>query len=56
MIQLVIFFCIFVAVAVILIIDAFTRNHFTGNPAGVCLMNKAMPAKNMQLIAREINL
>lgn len=36
-------------------IDAFTSKPFGGNPAGVCILDKGMPAKWMQNIAAEMN-
>jgi PhzF family phenazine biosynthesis protein len=37
-------------------VDAFTDMPFTGNPAGVCLLEKAAPEAWMQSVAREMNL
>ena len=37
-------------------VDAFTDTLFSGNPAAVCLINEALPAKTMQSIAAENNL
>lgn len=37
-------------------VDAFTSRRFAGNPAAVCLLAKAHPAKWMQAIAAELNL
>jgi PhzF family phenazine biosynthesis protein len=37
-------------------VDAFTSAPFKGNPAGVCLLQKAMPDKWMQCVAMEMNL
>lgn len=37
-------------------VDAFTARRFAGNPAAVCLLDKAHPAKWMQAIAAELNL
>jgi PhzF family phenazine biosynthesis protein len=37
-------------------IDAFTSVPFKGNPAGVCLLQKAMPDEWMQCVAMEMNL
>ena len=37
-------------------VDAFTNQPFTGNPAGVCLLEKAVEAAWMQNVAREMNL
>lgn len=36
-------------------VDAFTRQPFTGNPAGVVLDAQQLDAQQMQLIARELN-
>lgn len=38
------------------IVDSFTDQPFSGNPAGVCLLEKAMEYKLMQNIATELNL
>lgn len=38
------------------IVDAFTNEPFRGNPAGVCLLEKAIPESEMQSIASELNL
>ncbi|MFS4445427.1 PhzF family phenazine biosynthesis protein [Maribacter sp. 2307UL18-2] len=38
------------------IVDAFTDRAFTGNPAGVCLLEKPISAELMQSIALELNL
>lgn len=38
------------------IIDAFTDKPFTGNPAGVCLLNGEIEERLMQSIANELNL
>jgi PhzF family phenazine biosynthesis protein len=38
------------------IIDAFTREAFKGNPAGVCLLEESLPEHQMQAIAAELNL
>lgn len=35
-------------------VDAFTDRPFTGNPAGVCLLDREIPEALIQLIAREI--
>jgi PhzF family phenazine biosynthesis protein len=37
-------------------VDAFTSVPFKGNPAGVCLLQKAMPDEWMQCVAMEMNL
>ena len=37
-------------------VDAFTTEPFAGNPAGVCLLEAAMPADWMQAVAMEMNL
>jgi PhzF family phenazine biosynthesis protein len=37
-------------------VDAFTNQQFSGNPAGVCLLDKPRPAEWMQAVAREMNL
>ena len=37
-------------------IAAFTSRHFSGNPAGVCVLNEWLPDKVMQAIAAENNL
>lgn len=37
-------------------VDAFTRDPFTGNPAGVCLLPEPAGAAWMQAVAREMNL
>ncbi len=37
-------------------VDAFTESVFSGNPAGVCIMEKAAPEIWMQNIAAEMNL
>ncbi|MGV3538345.1 MAG: PhzF family phenazine biosynthesis protein [Rufibacter sp.] len=38
------------------IIDAFTQKSFSGNPAGVCLLETPLPEAAMQAIAAELNL
>lgn len=38
------------------VVDAFTRELFGGNPAGVCLADEALPERLMQTIAAENNL
>jgi PhzF family phenazine biosynthesis protein len=38
------------------IVDAFTRDSFKGNPAGVCLLDTQLDAPTMQSIASELNL
>src|SRR5690606_36606682 len=40
----------------IAIIDAFTDKAFSGNPAAVCLLDKALSESQMQSIAMEMNL
>ncbi|HEX3817311.1 MAG TPA: PhzF family phenazine biosynthesis protein [Chthoniobacterales bacterium] len=37
-------------------IQAFTKDHFAGNPAGVCLLGEWLPDARMQAIAAENNL
>ena len=37
-------------------VDAFTSEPFKGNPAGVCILEKDMPVKWMQGIAKDMNL
>jgi PhzF family phenazine biosynthesis protein len=37
-------------------VDAFTEKPFSGNPAGVCVLNQKPEEKLMQSIAREMNL
>jgi PhzF family phenazine biosynthesis protein len=37
-------------------VDAFTDKPFSGNPAGVCILNDAIPESLMQNIALEMNL
>ena len=37
-------------------VDAFTKEAFRGNPAGVCVLEKEISERNMQLIAAEMNL
>lgn len=37
-------------------VDAFTDTPFSGNPAGVCILDKAAPEKWMHCIAAEMNL
>jgi PhzF family phenazine biosynthesis protein len=37
-------------------VDAFTAEPFKGNPAGVCLLEKAMPDEWMKSLAMEMNL
>lgn len=39
----------------ILQVDAFTREAFAGNPAGVCLLEADSPERRFQEIAREMN-
>lgn len=38
------------------IVDSFTAAQFKGNPAGVCLLEKELPADTMLSIARELGL
>lgn len=38
------------------VIDAFTDKPFSGNPAGVCLLEQSLSAEQMQSIAMEMNL
>ena len=38
------------------IVDAFTNKPFSGNPAGVCLMETEIDEEIMQSIASELNL
>lgn len=38
------------------VIDAFTEEPFSGNPAGVCILSEPAPLSWMQLVAREMNL
>lgn len=40
----------------IAVVDAFTEKPFSGNPAGVCLLEKTLSAAQMQAIAMEMNL
>lgn len=37
-------------------VDAFTNEHFKGNPAGVCVLETMLPTEQMQQIAAEHNL
>jgi len=37
-------------------VDAFTHQPFSGNPAAVCILRDALPARTMQAIAAEMNL
>ena len=37
-------------------VDAFSESVFTGNPAGVMLLEKNLPSEKMQKIANEMNL
>jgi len=37
-------------------VDAFTCEHFRGNPAAVCILSTGRDARWMQLVAREMNL
>lgn len=38
------------------VVDAFTNERFKGNPAGVCVLDKAISSEMMQSIAMENNL
>jgi PhzF family phenazine biosynthesis protein len=38
------------------IVDAFTNQAFSGNPAAVCPLNTMLPDETLQAIAREMNL
>lgn len=38
------------------VVDVFTKEHFHGNPAGVCLVEEALETSLMQNIAAENNL
>jgi len=38
------------------VVDAFTAQPFSGNPAAVCLLERGAPAAWMQAVARELNL
>lgn len=38
------------------VVDAFTDRPFSGNPAGVCLLDRAAPPEWMQAVAAEVNL
>ncbi len=40
----------------IAVVDAFTDKPFSGNPAGVCLLEQALTKEQMQAIAMEMNL
>lgn len=40
----------------VFIVDSFTREKFTGNPAGVCLVDAKIKVKQMLSIAQELNL
>jgi PhzF family phenazine biosynthesis protein len=40
----------------IAVIDAFTNRAFSGNPAGVCLLDQELTSEQMQSIAMEMNL
>lgn len=40
----------------IYIVDAFTKTPFTGNPAGVCILDNEIDDELMQNIAKEVNL
>ena len=33
------------------VVDAFTQNMFSGNPAGVCILEKPLDKQTMQCIA-----
>lgn len=37
-------------------VDAFTEKPFSGNPAGVCVLNERLDEELMEKIAMEINL
>jgi predicted PhzF superfamily epimerase YddE/YHI9 len=37
-------------------VDAFTDTPFAGNPAGVCLLEEALPAERMQSLATELGI
>jgi PhzF family phenazine biosynthesis protein len=37
-------------------VDAFTKTPFAGNPAGVCLLDEAAPAGEMQALATELGI
>lgn len=37
------------------IVDTFCKSPFSGNPAGVCLLNQSLPTETMQQIANELN-
>lgn len=37
------------------LVDAFAAEPFTGNPAGVCVLDKELEPEMMQLVAREVN-
>lgn len=39
----------------IVVVDAFTDQPFTGNPAAVCVLDEVISDERMQLIAREMN-
>lgn len=40
----------------IYIVDSFTNKPFSGNPAGVCILNKDLKSEEMQNIAKELGL
>ena len=40
----------------IAVVDAFTEKAFSGNPAGVCLLDEPLEKELMQSIAMEMNL
>lgn len=40
----------------IYIVDAFTNQRFSGNPAAICILDRMMDDTWMQLVAREMNL
>ncbi len=40
----------------IYIVDAFTKTPFSGNPAGVCILDNEIDDRLMQNIAKEVNL
>jgi len=40
----------------IYIVDTFTKTPFSGNPAGVCILDNELDENLMQNIAKEVNL
>jgi PhzF family phenazine biosynthesis protein len=40
----------------IVTVDAFSATPFSGNPAGVCLLENSLSKSQMQAIAMEMNL